>query len=69
MVSAAGKKERRRPVISQVAKVAAFILAQFAQQLAQLESVKFRGQTQSRGLEKLKNQGTHSVKRRSELVI
>ena len=33
------------------------------------ESVKFRGQTQSSGLEKLKNQGTHSVKRRSELVI
>ena len=37
MVSAAGKKERRRQVIgSQVAKVAGFILAQFAQQLAQL---------------------------------
>ena len=36
MVSAAGKKEGGRQVISQVAKVAGFILAQFAQQLAQL---------------------------------
>ena len=36
MVSAAGKKEGARQVISQVAKVAGFILAQFAQQLAQL---------------------------------
>jgi hypothetical protein len=38
MVSAAGKKEGARQVISQVAKVAAFILAQFAQQLAELRS-------------------------------
>ena len=36
MVSAAGKKEGSRQVITQVAKVAGFILAQFAQQLAQL---------------------------------
>jgi hypothetical protein len=36
MVSAVGKKEGGRQVISQVAKVAGFILAQFAQQLAQL---------------------------------
>jgi hypothetical protein len=36
MVSVAGKKDGGRQVISQVAKVAAFILAQFAQQLAQL---------------------------------
>ena len=36
MVSAAGKKEGARQVISQVPKVAAFILAQFAKQLAQL---------------------------------
>ena len=36
MVSAAGKKEGARQVISQVAKVALFILAQFAQELAQL---------------------------------
>jgi hypothetical protein len=36
MVSAAGKKEGGRQVISQLAKVAPFILAQFAQQLAQL---------------------------------
>ncbi len=36
VVSAAGKKEGGRQVISQVAKVAAFILAQFAQQLAEL---------------------------------
>ena len=36
MVSAAGKKEGGRQVIRQLAKVAAFILAQFAQQLAEL---------------------------------
>jgi hypothetical protein len=36
MVSAAGKKEGGRQMIRQVAKIAGFILAQFAQQLAQL---------------------------------
>ena len=36
MVSAAGKKEGTRQVKSQMAKVAAFLLSQFAQQLAQL---------------------------------
>ena len=39
MVSAAGKKEGARQVKSQMAKVAAFILAQFAQQLAELGGV------------------------------
>ena len=34
-----------------------------------MESVKFRGQTESCSLKKLKKQGTYSVKRRSELVI
>ena len=36
MVSAAGKKEGTRQVKSQMPKVAGFILAQFAQQLAEL---------------------------------
>jgi hypothetical protein len=36
MVSAAGKKEGTRQVKGQMAKVAPFILAQFAQQLAEL---------------------------------
>ena len=36
MVSAAGKEEGGSELISQVAEVALFILAQFAQQLAQL---------------------------------
>ncbi len=36
-LSAVGKKEGARQILSQVAKVAGFVLAQFAQQLAQLE--------------------------------
>jgi hypothetical protein len=36
VVSATGKKEGGRQVVCQVAKVAGFILAQFAQQLAHL---------------------------------
>ena len=39
MVSAAGEKEGGRQVKSQMPKVAAFILAQFAQQLAELGEV------------------------------